>query len=128
MTTMADPYASKRVAIRQQLDSEVVMEQLQAALPGFITPERMVRTFYSAILANPAMLDCTKESLIGCLIACAQLGLEPILGKAWLIPYRNNDKPGNPLEAQFQIGWRGLCLRDRVRYSGQDHSQAKVCQ
>ena len=43
---------------------------------------------------------------------CAQLGLEPILGRAYLIPYDNNKQIGGKwqkvLEAQFQPGYQGL--------------------
>ena len=94
--------------MREFFATENVQKQLAAALPKFVTVERFVRTCYTAMLDNPKLLSCTRESIIGCMIRMGQLGLEPTLGKAWLIPYRNNEKPGRPLEAQFQMGWRGL--------------------
>jgi recombination protein RecT len=94
--------------MREYLQTENVQKQLEAALPKFLAPDRFIRTCYSAMLENPKLLSCTRESLVGCMIRMGQLGLEPVLGKAWLIPYKNIEKPGKPLEAQFQVGWRGL--------------------
>jgi recombination protein RecT len=94
--------------MREFLHTQSVQKQFQDALPKFVNPERFIRTCYTAMLDNPKLLSCTRESVVGCMIRMAQLGLEPVLGKAWLIPYRNKEKPGKPLEAQFQVGWRGL--------------------
>lgn len=94
--------------MREFLGTDNVQKQLAAALPKFLTIDRFIRVCYTAMLDNPKLLGCTRESIIGCMIRMGQLGLEPTLGKAWLIPYRNKEKPGAPLEAQFQTGWRGL--------------------
>ena len=90
----------KALTIRDYLHEDYVVAQLQMALPKFLDPERFLRLFYTAILRNPKLLDCSKESMLSVLIESASLGLEPILGKAAIVPYNN--------VAQFQPMYRGL--------------------
>ncbi|AFC28368.1 DNA-binding phage-related protein [Paenibacillus mucilaginosus 3016] len=84
------------------------------AIPKHLTPERLLRIATTSIRTNPKLKVCTPESLLGAVMQCAQLGLEPsILGHAYLVPYRNKkkDAAGKDLgwvdEAQFQIGYKG---------------------
>ena len=79
---------------------------IKAALPSVITPERFTRMVMSALSTTPQLNDCTPESFLGAMMTAAQLGLEPNtpLGQAYLIPYRNK----GTLEAQFQLGYKGL--------------------
>lgn len=80
--------------------------EIAKALPSVITPERFTRMVLSAISVNPKLADCTPKSFLAGMMSAAQLGLEPNtpLGQAYLIPYMNKGK----LEAQFQIGYKGL--------------------
>lgn len=79
---------------------------IKAALPSVITPERFTRMVMSALSTTPQLNDCTPESFLGAMMTAAQLGLEPNtpLGQAYLIPFRNK----GVLEAQFQLGYKGL--------------------
>lgn len=83
--------------------------QLQAALPGFLTPEKMIRVVLTAATKNPDILLCTQYSLMGSVLTCAQLGLLPdnILGEAYLIPFWNNKIQQK--ECTVIIGYKGLC-------------------
>lgn len=76
--------------------------QIRAALPKFLSAERMTRVFMTTIQNNPKLLDCNQKSLIAAFIQSCQLGLEPdgVLGQAYIIPYGN--------QAKFQIGYKGL--------------------
>lgn len=105
---MATEAQQKAITIRDYIHQPHVVKQLEAALPSFLTAERFLRTFYTAMLRNPKLFDCTKESLLSAMIESAQLGLEPILGKAALIPYGK--------EVQFQPMYRGLI--DLARRTG----------
>ncbi len=91
--------------------------QIQAALPKHMTPERMLRIAMTEIRKTPKLKICTHSSLIGAIIQCSQLGLEPggALGHAYLIPYYNKKK--GVTECQFVLGYRGMI--DLVRRSGQ---------
>lgn len=80
--------------------------QIAKALPSVMTPERFTRIAMTAVTQNPTLGRCTPGSFIGALLTAAQLGLEPNtpLGQAYLIPFKNK----GVLEAQFQLGYRGL--------------------
>lgn len=81
--------------------------QIELALPKFMNTDRLIRTALTSFSTTPALLDCTPRSLLGAVIQCAQLGLEPgIIGMAYLVPFRN--KKANTVEVQFIPGYRGL--------------------
>jgi recombination protein RecT len=80
--------------------------EIKKALPSVITPERFTRMVLSAISVNPKLASCTPGSFLGAMMSAAQLGLEPNtqLGQAYILPYSNK----GVLEAQFQLGYKGL--------------------
>jgi recombination protein RecT len=81
--------------------------QLEMALPKHLSADRLIRQALTSFSTTPALLDCTPRSLLGAVIQCAQLGLEPgLIGMAYLIPFRNT-KAGTT-EVQFIPGYRGL--------------------
>lgn len=83
-------------------------KQIAKALPSVMTPERFTRIAMTAVTQNPELGKCTPGSFIGALLTAAQLGLEPNtpLGQAYLIPFYNGKT--KTLEAQFQLGYRGM--------------------
>ena len=89
-------------------------KELGRALPQHMTPERIVRIALTCIRTTPELAKCTPESFLGALFTSAQLGLEPIAGRAYLIPFNNKKK--NPAtgkwdtvkEVQFITGYKGL--------------------
>lgn len=80
--------------------------EIAKALPSVITPERFTRIVLSAISVNPKLGSCTPASFLGAMMTSAQLGLEvnTPLGQAYVLPYMNK----GVLEAQFQLGYKGL--------------------
>ncbi len=78
--------------------------EIMAALPKTtqLTPERLGRIALTTLRTTPALMQCSTQSLLGALVQCAQLGLEPDprLGLAYLVPYGK--------DAQLIIGYRGL--------------------
>ena len=80
--------------------------EIKKALPSVITPERFTRMVLSAMSTNPKLSSCTPGSFLGAMMSAAQLGLEPNtpLGQAYILPYMNK----GVLEAQFQLGYKGL--------------------
>jgi recombination protein RecT len=76
-------------------------DQIKAALPAHMTPDRMARIAMTAIRQTPKLLSCDATSLFGAIITASQLGLEPgIQGQCYIIPYGR--------EAQLIPGYRGL--------------------
>lgn len=85
--------------------------EIAAALPKHLTPERMLRVALTAVNSTPKLLQCTRESLMSCIMSCAALGLEPgaTMGHAYLIPFKDT--------CTLVIGYKGLL--DLARRSGQ---------
>lgn len=82
--------------------------QFAMALGDNISPERFTRVALTVIRQNRQLAQCEHASLMGALMICAQLGLEPggPLGQAYLIPFRR--------ECTFIVGYKGyiaLALR-----------------
>jgi len=76
--------------------------QLTAALPKHLDPDRLLRIVLTTVRKTPALLSCSRESVLAAIMQAAQLGLEPDgnLGLAYLLPYGN--------QCQLIVGWKGL--------------------
>jgi recombination protein RecT len=105
-TTQALTAQQNIATLRQMLNS--MKDQISAALPRHLTPERMIRVVMTAIQRTPKLMECTKGSIMGSIIIASQLGLEPdgILGRSYLIPRRNGKT--KQLECTFMPGYLGL--------------------
>jgi phage RecT family recombinase len=94
---------------------------LEMALPKWLSVDRFLRVVFSSTLRNPKIAECTPESILQSIMLCAQLGLEPVLGRAYLIPYNNSKNIGGQwrkvMECQMQPGYQGLI--DLARRSGE---------
>ena len=77
------------------------MKAITSVMPKHLTPERLMRIAYQAIMKTPKLAECTQFSLINAVIAASQLGLEISgpLGQASLIPYGK--------EAQLIVEYKG---------------------
>jgi recombination protein RecT len=76
--------------------------QILAALPKHLDPDRLLRIVLTAVRRTPALMSCSRESVLAAIMQAAQLGLEPDgnLGLAYLLPYGN--------QCQLIVGWKGL--------------------
>ena len=103
---------SKAVSLKNYLHRENVKEQFAAAIPEWLSVDRMLRVVFTSVMKSPKLLECTQESILSAVMQCCQLGLEPILGRAHLIPYQNskliNGTWQKVYECQFQPGYQGL--------------------
>lgn len=100
---------------------------LAAVLPKHVGADRMLKIALGALRTTPKLMNCSVESLMGAVVHCSQLGLEPNtpLGHAYLIPFENRKK--GVTEVQIVLGYKGLI--DLARRSGQIVSIAahEVC-
>lgn len=95
-------------------------EELVAALPKHLTPERAIRLACTAVNSSPLLRQATPESVIAAVVTASQLGLEiGVLGQAYLVPFK--DKHG-AVQATLVPGWRGL--QQLVLRSGQANAWA----
>ncbi len=107
---------------------EAQRSTLAAVLPKHVSADRMLKIALGALRTTPKLLNATTETLMGAVVQCSQLGLEPNtpLGHAYLIPFDNRRK--NVTEVQIVLGYKGLI--DLARRSGQVVSIAahEVCE
>ena len=102
---------------------------MAAVLPSHVSPDRMLKIAMQAIRTTPALLECTTKSLMGAVIQCATMGLEPntVLGHAYLVPFNRKVKQQGQKDqwvkdVQVIVGYKGLI--DLARRSGQIDSIA----
>jgi recombination protein RecT len=95
--------------------------QIAVALPKHMSADRMMRVALTAYNQTPDLQLCDPLTLIAAVIQASQLGLEPgipILGHAYLIPFKNFRRKDTPyvqgrgewaytLEAQLLVGYKG---------------------
>lgn len=86
-------------------------KELGKALPAHMGPDRLVRIALTNIRMVPDLALCTPASFLGSLFTLAQLGLEPVAGRAYLLPFKNSRKINGEWktvrEVQAVIGYKG---------------------
>ena len=92
---------------------EKAARELGRALPEHLRPERLVRIAVTCIRTTPSLAQCTPESFLGALFTAASVGIEPIAGRAYLLPFNNSRKKPDGSwhsvkECQFILGYRGV--------------------
>lgn len=114
--------------VKELLMNDMAKQQLATVAASQMKPERMMRLIANAARTTPKLMQCDPMSLLGGLMQCASLGLEPntVLGHAYLIPFDNNRKVRDPdtgreqwkkiTEVQLVVGYKGLI--DLARRSG----------
>lgn len=106
---LTTPVAEKPKTLRDLVGTAA--KELGRALPAHMNPERVVRIAQTCITLNPELAKCTPASFMGSLFVLAQLGLEPIAGRAYLLPFNNKRKIGDQWqsvkEVQAVIGYKG---------------------
>jgi recombination protein RecT len=75
--------------LRSFIAGDKFKEQVALSLPSHMTPDRFARVAITAMTRTPKLFDCTRESLLRCLMDCSSLGLEPDGRHAHLIPYKD---------------------------------------
>lgn len=96
-----------------QLQQLLVQQKksIESLVPEHLTPERLMRVAVNCVAKTPGLQKCTATSLLQCVLAAAEVGLEPggVLGQFYLVPFGNVATP--------IIGYRGLL--ELARRSGQ---------
>jgi len=129
---MAAPTPSTELAERtpqQELVSQVrspeFREQIAAALPGNILPQRFQRAATTALMANPDLVKLDRNSLFVALLQSAQAGLLPDGKEAAIVAYKDRAqflamKDGyikRAAEAGWQVSARVVYENDEFTYA-----------
>lgn len=102
---MSNELVVKAQTIRDLLNKS--KDQIAMALPKHLNPDRLLRIAMTTVQRNPKLLECDPRTLVGAILQCAQLGLEPdnILGHAYLVPFYN--KKLNRTDVTLIPGYKG---------------------
>lgn len=86
-------------------------EAIAQLVPEHLSPERLMRVAVNCVAKTPGLQQCSPTSLLQCVLAAAEVGLEPggALGQFYLVPFGNVATP--------IIGYRGLL--ELARRSGE---------
>lgn len=99
-------------------------KDFEMALPKHLNADRLMRLAVTEFRKNPAIRECSPESLLGAVMQAAQIGLEfDSLGSLYMVPFNNKKKDPETekeywvKEVQMQIGYKGMI--ELVRRTGQ---------
>lgn len=122
---LVEPEGKPQAKILNLLNSPKALATFKQVIPRHLNPERMLRVMVQAVHKTPKLAECDPISLLGSMMACASLGMEPNtpLGHAYLIPFEVNRWDPNArrrilerVDVQLIIGYRGYI--DLARRSG----------
>jgi len=103
--------------VKATLLKPAMLQAIAQTLPSCgVSPQRLARLGIAAVTRDPKLAECSEVSVIGSLMQCATLGLEPNtpLGLAWILPYWNGK--ARRMDAQLIVGYQGMI--DLARRSG----------
>lgn len=94
-----------------------LMDRIKQSAPAHVKPARMLRTFIQAASRQPLLLQCNMRSVLGAMLTCTEVGLEPNtpLQHAFLIPFgkyrwdaAKRERVLEGYEVQLIFGYPGL--------------------
>lgn len=105
--------ADKRFGITAYLTNDAVKQQINSVVGGK-DGQKFISAIVSAVNANPALQECSNQSILSAALLGNSLKLSPSpqLGQYYFVPF-NDHKNGRKV-AQFQLGYKGyiqLALR-----------------
>lgn len=104
--------SNSRLDLSAYLTQDAVKNQINKVIGGK-DGQRFISAIISATTTNPALQECTNQSILSAALLGESLKLSPSpqLGQYYLVPYNDNK---NGKVAQFQLGYKGyiqLALR-----------------
>ena len=98
--------AQKKMPLTAYLTNDAVRDQINKVVGGK-DGQRFISSIISAVQTNPALSECTNQSILSAALLGESLKLSPSpqLGYFYMVPYKNKNM-ALP-EAQFQLGYKG---------------------
>ena len=99
--------ASQKMGMTAYLTQDAVKNQINSIVGGK-NGTRFITSIVSAVQTNPALQECTNQSILSAALLGETLNLSPSpqLSYFYMVPF-NDTKRGSKV-AQFQIGYKGL--------------------
>ena len=97
--------SQKRLGIGSYLTGDAVKQRINQVIGGK-DGQRFISAVVSAVQTNPALQECTNQSILSAALLGESLKLSPSpqLGQYYMVPF--NDRERGKV-AQFQIGYKG---------------------
>lgn len=97
--------SNARLGLAAYLTHDAVKNQINSIVGGK-DGQRFISAIISATTTNPALQECTNQSILSAALLGESLKLSPSpqLGQYYLVPYNDNK---NGKVAQFQLGYKG---------------------
>lgn len=97
--------SQKRLTIGSYLTGDAVKQRINQVIGGK-DGQRFISAVISAVQTNPALKECTNQSILSAALLGESLKLSPSpqLGQYYMVPYNDKER-GNV--AQFQLGYKG---------------------
>ena len=97
--------SQKRLGIGSYLTGDAVKQRINQVIGGK-DGQRFISAVVSAVQTNPALQECTNQSILSAALLGESLKLSPSpqLGQYYMVPF--NDKERDKV-AQFQLGYKG---------------------
>lgn len=97
--------SQKRLGIGSYLTGDAVKQRINQVIGGK-DGQRFISAVVSAVQTNPALQECTNQSILSAALLGESLKLSPSpqLGQYYMVPF--NDKERGKV-AQFQLGYKG---------------------
>ena len=97
--------SQKRLGIGSYLTGDAVKQRINQVIGGK-DGQRFISAVVSAVQTNPALQECTNQSILSAALLGESLKLSPSpqLGQYYMVPF--NDKDRGKV-AQFQLGYKG---------------------
>lgn len=101
--------------------------EIARALPKHLDPDRLARIAVTVVKQTKGLSDCDPTSLLGALMTCAQLGLEPgPLGEAYFVPYGRKVTFIPGYKGLLKLAWQSGLLRDIYAEIAYEHDDFRV--
>lgn len=97
--------SNQRLGMAAYLTNDAVKNQINSIVGGK-NGSRFISSIVSAVQTNPALQECSNQSILSAALLGESLKLSPSpqLGQFYMVPYKDRER-GNV--AQFQLGYKG---------------------
>lgn len=97
--------SGQRLGMAAYLTNDAVKNQINSIVGGKNGP-RFISSIVSAVQTNPALQECTNQSILSAALLGESLNLSPSpqLGQFYMVPFKDRERG---TVAQFQLGYKG---------------------
>ncbi len=105
---MSNTTAAQRPAFSAMISTPSYQKLINNTIKDPNRARRFVSAIISAVAVNPALQECTPQTILSGALLGESLNLSPSpqLGQYYLVPFK--DKKNNCTNAQFVLGYKGL--------------------